>query len=114
MPTTTHSLFRVCSILISLLLWVYCVFAQGPVSGKVINKTDNQPVAGATVQVKGTKTIAQTGADGTFTLNLPKPNGVLVISSIGYDKMEVSVTAGSTAGDLALVASSTTLNDVVV
>jgi len=46
----------------------------------VINKTDNQPIAGATVQVKGTKTIVQTGAEGNFTLNLPKASGTLVIS----------------------------------
>jgi TonB-linked SusC/RagA family outer membrane protein len=64
--------------------------------------------------VKGTKTLVQTGADGSFSLSLPKASAILVISYIGYEKIEVAVTAGSTAGDIALTASSTTLNDVVV
>jgi TonB-linked SusC/RagA family outer membrane protein len=88
--------------------------AQRMVSGKVINKTDNSPVPGATVQVKNSKVISQSGSDGNFSINLPMASGTLVISAVGFQNLEVPVTAGAPAGDIALVAVSTTLNDVIV
>jgi len=47
------------------------IFAQNRVTGKVTNQADNQPVAGATVQEKGTNNATQTGTDGTFAITAP-------------------------------------------
>jgi len=101
-------------LVILLLLLAGHVFAQNPVTGKVINKTDNTPIPGATVQVKGTKVLTQTGIDGSFSIQLPKTTGTLVISAIGFANLEVPVTAGTPSGDVALTTSTTNLNEVVV
>ncbi|HTR30368.1 MAG TPA: SusC/RagA family TonB-linked outer membrane protein [Puia sp.] len=102
-----------CLVVLLLLLTGY-VYAQNPVTGKVINKTDNTAVAGATIQVKGTKVFTTSGTDGSFSVFLPKPKGTLVISAVGFASLEIPVTAGAPAGDIGLATVSTTLNDVVV
>jgi TonB-linked SusC/RagA family outer membrane protein len=96
------------------MLFTCIAYAQKAVTGKVINKTDNQPVPGATVQVKGTKVLAQSGADGTFTINLPNASGTLVITAVGFQNLEVPATAGTPVGEVSLTTAPNTLNDVVV
>src|SRR5580692_9313465 len=102
-----------CLVMLFLLLTGY-MYAQNPVTGKVINKTDNTPVPGATVQVKGSKVLTQSGADGTFSIQLPNATGTLVITAVGFANLEVPVTAGTPAGDVALAIASSSLNEVVV
>src|SRR5580658_4392364 len=114
MPKTTKGQRKSAWLVILLLLFAGRIYAQNPVTGKVINKTDNTPVPGATVQVKGTKVITQTGADGSFSIQLPRVTGTLVISAIGFTALEVPVTGGTPAGEIALATATTTLNDVVV
>ena len=100
-----------CLVVLFLLLTGF-VFAQNPVTGKVTNKTDNTPVPGASIQIKGTKVLVQTGADGAFTIHLPKSDGTLIISAVGFTTLEVPVTAGANVGDIALTTSSTTLSSL--
>jgi TonB-dependent starch-binding outer membrane protein SusC len=102
-----------CLVMLFLLLTGY-IYAQNSVTGKVINKTDNSPVPGATVQVKGTKVLTQTAIDGTFSIQLPKATGVLVITDVGFANLEVPVTAGTPIGDIALTTAASALNEVVV
>jgi TonB-linked SusC/RagA family outer membrane protein len=100
---------------ITAFLFLTCTtFAQNVVTGKVINKTDNSPIPGANVQVRGTNTIVQSGADGAFTIQLPTASGTLTISAVGFATLEVRVTAGTPMGNIALSTSASTLNDVVV
>jgi TonB-dependent starch-binding outer membrane protein SusC len=103
----------VCLVMLFLLLTGY-MYAQSPVTGRVINKTDNSPVPGATVQVKGSKVLTQTSVDGTFSIQLPKATGVLVITDVGFANLEVPVTAGTPTGDIALTTAASALNEVVV
>jgi TonB-linked SusC/RagA family outer membrane protein len=114
MPKTAKGQRESAWLAMFLLLFAGHVFAQNPVTGKVINKTDNTPVPGATVQVKGTKVLTQTGIDGSFSIQLPKATGTLVISAIGFAGLEVPVTAGTPAGDISLTTTSSNLNEVVV
>jgi TonB-linked SusC/RagA family outer membrane protein len=112
MPFKTNALACVCAVL--LLLVSTSLLAQKTVTGRVTSNADKQPVAGATVQVKGTKTATQTGADGTFTITSSKDIGVLVITVVGFEAMQVPVSGRSSVGDLVLSLSATSLNDVVV
>jgi TonB-linked SusC/RagA family outer membrane protein len=91
-----------------------CLFAQRAVTGKIFSKTDKQPVAFATVQVKGTTTAAQTSADGTFTIRVPSDNSVLVVTVIGYDKLELPVGGRSDLGEILLTTNTSALNEIVV
>jgi TonB-linked SusC/RagA family outer membrane protein len=63
------------------------------ITGTVVDES-NEPVTGANVIVKGTTNGAVTGLDGNFTLNNVAENAVLAISYVGYESMEIAVTAG--------------------
>jgi TonB-dependent starch-binding outer membrane protein SusC len=91
------------------------VYAQDKlISGKIIDSKDGSPVAGATVQAKGTKTGTSTKADGSFSLNLAPSVTMLVISSVGYETQEITI-GGKSAIDVAMVpAAGANLNEVVV
>lgn len=62
--------------------------AQRTISGKV-SDSNGQPLSGATVLVKGSKTSVMTGNDGSFSI-LADDKAVLVISSIGFLAREVN------------------------
>ena len=74
----------------AMMLTIGQVFAQNVnVSGKVTDQ-NGEPVPGAAVYVKGTKTGTSTNVDGTYTLKCA-PNAVLVFQSVGYGTLEVPV-----------------------
>ncbi|NDV95120.1 TonB-dependent receptor [Dysgonomonas sp. 521] len=61
-----------------------------PVSGTVISQTDEEPLPGVTVTVKGTTTATMTDVDGTYTINAA--NGqTLVFSCVGFSAVEATV-----------------------
>ena len=114
MPKKTKWLQQIGSLVLFFFLSTFGAYAQNAVTGRVINKTDNTPIPGATVQLKGSSVITQTRADGTFSINVPGPKGTLVISAIGFGTLEFPATGGTPTGDISLSTSTSTLNDVVV
>jgi len=85
---------------------------QKMVSGKITDQ-NNQPVAGATVTVKGTTVATQTNAAGAFSLPVPNSNVVLVFSSVGYEPKEMSVGTNSNL-NVTLKTTTSNLNEVVI
>lgn len=86
-----------------------------PVSGTVSNKSTGEPLSGATVGVKGTRTNTMTDGKGQFTIVVPAKGSVLVISYTGMKQVEVTVTGNATPLSIQLEESATTtLTDVVV
>jgi len=83
------------------------------VTGKVTSKTSNEPLEAATVSVKGASTTTVTDKNGVFSINVPKPGSVLVISYSGMSNEEIVV---NQAGDLniSMTESATSLSEVVV
>jgi len=65
------------------------------IKGVVVSATDNEPLPGVNVVVKGTTTGTMTDYDGQFTLNAPN-GSTLAISYIGFVAMEVKADASST------------------
>ncbi|MGY8916601.1 MAG: carboxypeptidase-like regulatory domain-containing protein, partial [Flavobacteriales bacterium] len=61
-----------------------------PITGLVLDE-DNQPLVGATVLIKGSTTGVVTGIDGTYTIDVPNGQAVLVFSYIGFDPQEIVV-----------------------
>ncbi|MDO6432051.1 SusC/RagA family TonB-linked outer membrane protein [Flavitalea sp. BT771] len=94
-------------------LFTLTAFSQTKtITGKV-SDDKGAPIQGATVAVKGTKSGASTGLDGTYRITVPAGASTLVISSVGYKSQEVAI--GDQASiDVALVSSSASLNEVVV
>ncbi len=71
-------------------------FSEEPVQQRLITGrvTDSQgnPIAGASVVVKGTVTGTQTDADGRFSLTVPSNAEILVFSFIGMKTREIVIT----------------------
>ncbi|HEX7904423.1 MAG TPA: SusC/RagA family TonB-linked outer membrane protein [Chitinophagaceae bacterium] len=84
------------------------------ITGKITDSKDGSPVVGASVQPKGTKTGTSTKADGTFSINVGPNVTTLVISSVGYDTQEISIT-GQTSVNVSFVPNAgANLNEIVV
>jgi TonB-linked SusC/RagA family outer membrane protein len=64
---------------------------QRRVSGTVVDSRDQSAMIGANIIEKGTANGTVTDNDGRFSLNLTTSNPVLVISTIGYKTVEVTV-----------------------
>jgi len=99
---------------ILLLLFVSTIsFAQNiSVSGKVTGN-NSEPLEGATVSIKGTTTSTVTKKDGTFTIDAPSENSILVITYVGYDNMEIRIGTQRQL-NLSLIQAAGSLQDVVV
>ncbi len=82
------------------------------VSGTVTDQ-GGSPVSGASVLEKGTVNGTTTDALGNFNLTVKSSAAILLISSIGYDQLEVPVSGRSTI-NVTLNLSQKTLEQVVV
>lgn len=98
------------SLLAFCLLWGNAKAQNPTVSGRVTDETGD-PIAGASIQVKGIKTGATVAnADGTFTLKAAK-GASIVVSAIGFESKTVAAAANV---NVKLAISIFSLNDVVV
>ena len=101
-------------VAVLLMMLPFFVAAQNRVvTGKVLDAKDKGPLAGVTVQVRGTTTIIQTGADGGFRVEVPSTATALVFSFVGYQDQVVPV---GTSDDIVINMSpgAKSLEDVVV
>lgn len=58
-----------------------------------VTDTLGHPLVGASVSIKGKNLITQTDSKGNFSFpNMPQGNYTLVVSYIGYEKLEVDIT----------------------
>nr|WP_226904833.1 TonB-dependent receptor [Pedobacter schmidteae] len=98
------------------MICTFTVFAQQTrrVEGKVTDQGDGTPLAGVSVQVKGSKVGATTDKDGRYTIKVPsQEKSTLVFSYIGYLAREMSV-GNKGVINLTLAEDSKMLSDVVV
>ena len=58
------------------------------ICGKIVDKADKTPLAGASVLIDGTHSGAATNMEGLFSLKTP-PDASLIISFVGYKKKKV-------------------------
>jgi TonB-linked SusC/RagA family outer membrane protein len=85
--------------------------AQNAVTGKVLDEKGN-PVSGATVLLKGSKSGTKTDASGNFTITA-KAGDVLVVSSVNFGTQQVKLKDGGTVA-VNLTSKDGTLDEVVV
>jgi len=89
------------------------VLAQNtPVSGRIRSGADSSALTGVSIMVKGSSQGTTTDQSGAFSLSVPG-NAVLVISSLGYTRQEISV-HGQSSFDIYLQQSDNQLSEVVV
>ncbi|OYW17317.1 MAG: SusC/RagA family TonB-linked outer membrane protein, partial [Sphingobacteriales bacterium 12-47-4] len=97
-----------------LLISLVTLAQQITVKGKVTGRSDGQPLSGASVQVKGGGVATTTGADGSFTLTVPGPGTVIVVTYVGFSSQELTVPASGDMNFSLTESAATTLTDVVV
>ncbi|NEW80512.1 MAG: TonB-dependent receptor, partial [Gelidibacter sp.] len=99
--------------MVVLLISSSAIFAQTKLTGKVVDES-NQPLPGASLVVKGTKTGASTDFDGNFTLETSVTSGTLEVSFVGYEVKSISYNGSKNLGTILLKASSESLDEIVI
>jgi TonB-linked SusC/RagA family outer membrane protein len=86
--------------------------ADVTLSGKVIDQTTGNGMAGVTIKIKGSERGATTDESGQFTIVAPS-DATLIFTSVGYQPLEVKV-KGKHDLVISMAPSSKSLGDVVV
>jgi TonB-linked SusC/RagA family outer membrane protein len=100
------------------ILSLFCLFqlqviAQDrKISGVVSQQSDNKPLPGVVVKVKGSKKAVSTDTDGKYSISLEPTENTLVFSFIGFTTKEVAVAA--LVENVQLQSEENRLNEVVV
>jgi TonB-linked SusC/RagA family outer membrane protein len=87
-------------------------YAQSSVVTGVVKDERGQPLNGVSITVKGTNNGTTTDALGTFSLNVPNREAILVFTNVGYDSKEVKASGSNLSVTLGL--SENRMSDVVV
>ncbi|MHC2992049.1 TonB-dependent receptor [Pontibacter sp. HJ8] len=88
--------------------------AQGKtVTGKVTDQATGQGLPGVAVLVKGTSSGTATGADGSYSINVPAEGNTLVFRFLGYKIVERAIGTASSV-NVTLEVDQTQLDEVVV
>ncbi|HEX3006482.1 MAG TPA: SusC/RagA family TonB-linked outer membrane protein, partial [Bacteroidales bacterium] len=86
---------------------------QQKVTGKVVDANTGEPIVGANIVIEGTTLGTVTDADGSYSLDVARPNAVLVVSFIGFMTERINYTGQSTL-EIKLVPDIKNLEEVVV
>ncbi|HEY0610122.1 MAG TPA: SusC/RagA family TonB-linked outer membrane protein, partial [Chitinophaga sp.] len=78
-----------------------------------ITDANNQALPGATIVERGTHNKTLSREDGSFSLNVSRPDATLVISYIGYQSKEISL-SGKASFVIVLQEENKSMNEVVV
>ncbi len=103
-------------LFMTLLLTGHAVTAQNTslnVKGTVTSSEDGIPLPGVSIVLKGTITGTITDFDGTYDINVPNGTGSLVLSYLGFETQEISVSGRATI-NVVMALSTEALDEVVV
>lgn len=103
-------------LLLSMIFLVSSIslFAQeGRVISGIVKDDKGNPVAGATVLVKGSPATAVTDENGRYSITTDKKSAVLLISSVGFTSKEIK-TGDATTLDVELSTSAADMDEIVV
>ena len=96
-----------------LMLFVTHSFAQINVTGTVVSSEDDLGVIGANVIVQGTTIGTAADIDGSYSIEVPDENAVLVFSFLGLQSQEVTV-GNQRVIDVVLTPDAELIEEVVV
>jgi len=99
------------TLLACLFLMMGTALAQTKVSGTVVSADDGEPVIGASVMIKGTRTGAITDVNGKFSLTSTQSNPQIVVTYVG---MVSQTLRGSQNMRIVMESDATTIDEVVV
>ncbi|KAA2245613.1 TonB-dependent receptor [Chitinophaga agrisoli] len=91
----------------------YTAPADTTIQGIITSVTDNLPLPGVSVMVKGSTKGTVSDAEGKYHLQIPNGNAILVFQYIGFDTRELPAADKSTA-HVTLSSGTSSLSEVVV
>ena len=89
------------------------IYAQSTITGRVVDPTNAQPIAGATVLVTGTTRGATADNNGRFEITVSEGDQVQV-SAIGYQTQTIPIRPNTRTLTVELESANTSLNEVIV
>lgn len=105
---------RFLMLMLGVLLLSSQLLAQSrTVTGRVTD-ANGAPIAGASVQVKGTNAGTVTKTDGTYSINVPGNSRTLTISALGQTAQDVAINGQATVNVSLNASSERSLQEVVV
>ena len=111
--STPHNYITKLIMSLSMLL-PFMTIAQKTITGKVIDATNNKPLAAAFIVAKGSSTGFTTGSDGTFSMAITKSTKAIVVSYVGYESRTIKVDSLQTNYTIALQLSQNELQHITV
>jgi len=93
------------------------VFSQSKITGVIFDGDLNQPLAGASVVVKGTSNGTATDLDGKFELSTTQKSGVISVSYLGFVTKSIPFTVNGNSvnlGQIVVLPDASQLQEVVV
>lgn len=82
--------------------------------GLIVDRTDNSPLPGATIQIKGSSSTALSNDRGQFTFVRPKGAFTLIVRYVGYQALEKKFTEKDSVYVLKLAQAQLALKETVV
>lgn len=117
MSLHVRSLFQTMLLVMGCFAGISAGYAQGTehtVSGTITDRETGDVLPGATIVVKGNSTRGTiSDVQGNFSLRLPDPQAILVVTYTGFTTQEIGV-AGKNQVDVALTTDNASLEQVVV
>src|SRR5436190_7129116 len=83
------------------------------VTRKITSQASNEPLPAATIVIKGTTVATTTDKDGNYSISVPKPGSILLITFTGMVPIEKTVN-GAGPQNFSLVSAMGTMDEVVV
>jgi hypothetical protein len=108
---------RILSVLILFFASVSYAYSQEKVtlSGTISNKSNTETLIGVSIYIPEAKVGLTTNSYGFYSTTLPKGTYTIVITYVGYDRLEESITlTENTKRNFGMTESSTTLDEVVI
>ena len=96
-----------------LIFFGFSTYAQSQNISGTVNDSDNNPLPGISILVKGKKLQTSTDGNGKFLINGVDSKDVLVFSYVGFTTQEIAV-GNKTSLTVTLKEDSKTLNEIVV
>ena len=106
-------LFMKKKILFFTLFFTTIIFGQTKVGGKVVDEM-NEPIAFANVVLKGSRDGVITDDNGNFYFESAGNYDILIVSFVGYDKVELKLVPGLNKDLKIVLKSGISLNEVTV
>src|ERR1700676_1792414 len=92
-PNIKFSSFKylLCSLIFTLFLFAKTSFGQERLITGTVTSLNGEPLSGATITVKGTRTSVKTNISGAFIISVPPKSNILIASFVEHQTKEVTL-----------------------